>query len=120
MESGTLRWRTIRAVAAPDKPDFAFLDAARQPIIDAFSDRGVEGLDYVAGFAPPYDFAVWLQTETDAQRDALQADPGLEADVGAHLQDAGLWARDLLRRVVVQSQETVDRDCEGSWFYAMR
>lgn len=77
-------------------------------------------IEWAVGFVRPYRVSAWLGTETDVERDALRDGPFL-ADVREILESAGLpcgTAR--LERTVVQSQETVDRDYEGSWFYALR
>ena len=65
---------------------------------------GVTRVEFVASLPRP-DVWVWLGTTTDAERDRL---PALLGDA---LTVAG---------VTVQSEETVARDHEGSWFYALR
>jgi hypothetical protein len=74
----------------------------------------------VIGFVKPYRVFVWLGTETDAERDSLPREPFV-AEVREILESVGL-PRDEARfdGTVVQSQETVDRDYQGSWFYALR
>jgi hypothetical protein len=57
---------------------------------------------------------------TDQQLEALESDPAT-AEVEQVLLDVGFRPEDQQHtNVVCQSQETVDRDCGGSWFYAMR
>ena len=78
-------------------------------------------IEYVVGFVEPYNVWVWLGTRTDAEREALGTDNPLIGPVRQVLLESGLP----LGRVGVigtsaQSQETVDRDYEGSWFYALR
>lgn len=120
----------------PD-PIWALLETARPLIIRGLADRGVDRVEYIVGFGKPRLGAVWLCTATDQERDLLSqgeriADPDVErqrdadgAAVGATrlaLIEAGFTDDDLtdLRAVVVQSQETVDRDFRSSWFYALR
>ena len=66
-------------------------------------------------------FAVWLCTDTDAQRDALgTSNPRLEP-IRQVLASVGFVASELTHSSsTAQSQETVDRDYQGNWFLAMR
>jgi hypothetical protein len=97
------------------------LEAARGRLLAAFSEPGVDRVEYVVGFVGPYEVSVWLGTETDAERDSLARSEGLREDVARVLADCGLDRTDaVFGAAVVQSQETVDRDYEGSWFYALR
>lgn len=114
--------------------------AARPLILDETRSLGVEHLEFIAALPDPR-FSVWLGTRTDDERNrigvdlvdplelpaqsrrlmpkrATEAVAGLVTDA---LQAAG-FDRDGLRHVtvMVQSQETVDRDCESSWFHALR
>jgi hypothetical protein len=64
---------------------------------------------------------VWLCTTTDSERDALRSDPALVESVLAVMRSVGFSSADIARSsVVVESQEAVDRDTEGSWFLRMR
>jgi len=73
------------------------------------------------GFVCPYQVSVWLGTATDPQKAALAGEERLAATVRDILTSSGLGETDaVFDGVVVQSQETVDRDYEGSWFYALR
>ena len=100
---------------------FAALDRAKPVLLDALNAHGVRRIEFVVGFVKPYSVHVWLCTETDLQRDALPArDPYLD-EVRAVVDDAGLPQGDAhVDGTVAQSQETVIRDYEGSWFYALR
>jgi hypothetical protein len=64
---------------------------------------------------------VWLVTSTDTEKATVVEQGFFRRDVLSALAGAGV-APDLVERaaVTVESQETVDRDFEGSWFYAMR
>jgi hypothetical protein len=118
---------------------WGYLDDARQPLLDAFADDGVIRIEYVAGFPEVPLLSVWLCTTTDAQRDALSVHrdrTGMPVErvvremrvttpvattVRTTLLAHGFTEGDLDGLIVVaQSQETVDRDYEGSWFYATR
>jgi hypothetical protein len=68
------------------------------------------------GDAPRQGLSVWLGTLTDAERDALAAEPDLASTTRVLVERSGLF----FRGVSVESQETVDRDYEGSWFYRLR
>jgi hypothetical protein len=64
---------------------------------------------------------IWLVTTTDGEKAAVMALGLLRAEVLAALGDAGV-PPDLVERasVTVESQETVGRDFEGKWYYAMK
>ena len=61
-------------------------------------------------------WSCWVVTDRDNERDALAGDSALRATLNEAAVRAG-FAPDSF---TFQSQETVDRDYEGSWFYAMR
>lgn len=65
-------------------------------------------------FDPP-EWSCWVVTATDAERDRLVADTGLKERLVSVAK--GGFPPDSF---TFQSDETVVRDCEGSWFYAMR
>jgi hypothetical protein len=78
-------------------------------------------VEYVVGFVHPYGVWVWLATSSDAERDGLGEGHPFLREVGEILTEAGLSVEDAhFEGTTVQSQETVDRDYEGSWFYALR
>lgn len=99
---------------------FAALERAEPELLARLARHGVVRVEWVVGFVEPYRVSAWLGTRTDAERDALPEAPFL-AEVREILVAAGLpgdTAR--FECTVVQSQETVDRDHQGSWFYALR
>ena len=102
----------------PSDPRWALLQSARSDLVRALAEDGVVGVEYVAAF-PQDEFAVWLVTITDEERDRLGTlNPRLE-DVRAVLLRSGFteaWLGSLM--TTAQSQETVSRDYEGKWFYA--
>jgi hypothetical protein len=61
-------------------------------------------------------WSCWIITETDAERDRVKGDSALIAALWKVSSDAGFPPDSF----TVQSHETVRRDYEGSWFYAMR
>lgn len=65
----------------------------------------------------PVEFSLtwtcWVITDTDLRRDRLASDP----ELCGRLAEATDFPP---ARFVFQSQETVTRDYQGSWFYAMR
>lgn len=66
------------------------------------------------GFDPP-EWSCWVVTSTDAERDRLTADAELNKRL-ASVARTGFPPDSF----TFQSEETVRRDYEGSWFYAMR
>jgi hypothetical protein len=61
-------------------------------------------------------WSCWIVTPTNSERDRIAHDESLLRSHGVAASNAG-FAPDTF---IVQSQETVVRDYEGSWFYAMR
>jgi hypothetical protein len=97
------------------------LATARPELVDAFADDGVLRVEYVSAFPDQDDLAVWLGTATDSEADRLRQQQGLRDRVSAMLSRAGFTGEQLEGLlVVIQSQETVDREYAGSWFYALR
>ena len=77
-------------------------------------------VEYVSAFPSQDDAWVWLGTTTDVERDTLAGSrPGLLSEVRLIAERHGFIAQSV-SGVVVQSEETVARDYEGSWFYALR
>lgn len=97
----------------------AVTEVAKTRANAALSDRGVGRVEFVTAFSEPFDSFVWLGTSTDNERDALLDVPDLHELVRDAVQPSG-FDLSLIRGVTAQSQETVDRDYEGSWFYALR
>lgn len=81
----------------------------------------MQHVEFVSAFPTQDEVWVWLATATDGQRDALPPKEPLLAAVRQAVADAG-YPVDELDNIhsAVQSQETVDRDYEGSWFFALR
>jgi hypothetical protein len=101
---------------------WSVLDEARVQLA-LFADRGVVRIEYVAAWPDIEGVSVWLCTRTDVERDALGATNPAKAEVEGVLRRCGLDDRDLAvgrLTTTAQSQETVDRSFDGSWFYAMR
>lgn len=94
------------------------LQEAAPLLVAAFGGRGVVRVEYVAAFPQP-DVWVCLGTATDAQREALAADERLDDEVRQVL-DLRCEVGIKVQGVTVQSEETVARDYDGSWFYALR
>lgn len=101
---------------------FKALEDAKPALCEELGHFGVTRIEYVVGFVKPYQVAVWLGTETDAQRDAL-------SPINPEIDSVRRILKPLLPNVdyvgeidatVAQSQEAVDRDYQGSWFYALR
>ena len=85
-----------------------------------FGQSGVVRIEYVSAFPTQDDAWVWLGTVSDDERDALAgSDRDLLSEVRRVAQRHGFLAQDI-SGVTVQSEETVTRDFDGSWFYALR
>ncbi|MCS5497420.1 hypothetical protein NY547_09245 [Cnuibacter physcomitrellae] len=92
--------------------------AAERLLVELLADSAVRSVRFVTG---PLPVAVWLVVEDDEEARALRTRSDVDEIVSRALREAGLASRDVEGfRVVVQSEETVVRDYEGSWFYAMR
>lgn len=100
-------------------PDWPQLERIRATLIAELSEQGVQRIEFATAFEKPYDSSVWLGTNSDDQRDELLASPNLLADVQSLIARSGLDVS-LVTRATAQSQETVDREYDGSWFYALR
>lgn len=112
--------RRRRPIASPPKRVFAALERAEPALLARLGPHGIIGVEYVVGFVHPYVVWVWLVTTSDAERDALGELPFLD-EVREVLTEVGLPDEDAdFEGTTVQSQETVDRDYDGSWFYALR
>jgi len=99
---------------------FAALERAEPLLMAALGPRGVVRVEWVVGFVEPYRISVWLGTKTDQERDALGPEPFLD-EVKRLVASAGLpQERAWVSVTVAQSEETVGRDHQGSWFYALR
>lgn len=90
-------------------------------IVRRLASEGVVGAEFVVGFVHPFDVEVWLVTATDAERDSLGTSNPFLAEVTSEIHSCGFpIAHATIEATVAQSQETVDRDYNGSWFYALR
>jgi len=89
-------------------------------LLQSFGGSGVVRIEYVSAFPFQDDAWVWLGTATDAERDALAGtEEHLLAEVRRTAEHHG-FAPEKVTGVTVQSEETVAREFEGSWFYALR
>lgn len=94
------------------------LEAAKRRITERLADRGITRVEYVVGFGEARDDGpwVWLGTGTDEERDLLANDRSITEAVAEIFHAVGRP----FRGVVVESQQTVDREYAGSWFYRLR
>jgi hypothetical protein len=69
----------------------------------------------------PKHLALWIATDKDWERDQLLQDSTLAADCHAALLRSG-YPPDAVPHVgiAIESQQTVDRDCAGSWWHMMK
>ena len=80
----------------------------------------------------PYDSSFWIAVSTDLERDKLLKDKKFHDHLHTVFEKTGYlkMVEDFKKQkppvfcpelyITYQSQETVDRDYEGSWFYAMK
>ena len=69
----------------------------------------------------PRHLAIWITTKTDEERDRLRQDPDLPQQLRDALLQVGYpTAAVPLVAFEIESQETVDRDFGGSWYYATK
>lgn len=101
-------------------PRWTVLQEMQPALLQAFRQAGVGRVEYVTAF-PSHDATwVWLGTATDAERNALNVThPRMLAQVRFIAEQHGLSSEEI-SGVTVQSDETVTRDFEGSWFQATR
>lgn len=89
-------------------------------LLRVFGESGVTRIEYVSALPSQDDVWVWLGTSTDGERDALaRSEPQVLAEVRLIAVRHGFVA-EKVSGVTVQSEETVARDFQGSWFYALR
>jgi hypothetical protein len=103
-----------------DDRRWGLLEDSRRPLLDTLASVGVVRVEFVGAFPELDMLGVWLGTLTDHERDA--ADRNSLTDQVRHvLLSVGFTDAELADlHVVPESQETVDRDYAGSWYYAMR
>ncbi|BCB88697.1 hypothetical protein [Phytohabitans suffuscus] len=101
-------------------PRWDLLDRAEPLIVNRLCSYGVDEVRFVVAF-PRDAFAVWLCVRSDQERDLLGNPNPLLEEVRSCVLEAGFSTSQVADlRTVAQSKETVDRDYEGSWFYALR
>ena len=89
---------------------------ARPRLRNRLARHHVTRIEYVASFPTNDRFSVWLGTDSDEQRDRLGTTGALLEDVREILLEVGFTPANLTGlRTFVQSRETVDRECGGSW-----
>ena len=103
-------------VTEPDS-EFSRMEGIRDDLLATLGSP-VARVEFVVAFEEARDRGpwVWLGTRTDEERDALAADDGLASATRETVGRHGLR----VSGVTVESQETVDRDYDGSWFYRLR
>jgi hypothetical protein len=98
------------------------VEAAVPKIVDALNQWGVTRVTWFRAFHG-YP-VVWLVTETDAAKAVVMDHSCFRSTVQdilvANGAEPALAAETALRGVTVESEETVARDFDGSWFNAMR
>lgn len=104
--------------SAPPRPDWDRLNSLASNARSDFGAQGVSRVEFVVSFVEPFTFWLWLGTASDDQRDALA---GSQVTASRLSRLVGLHALgSLYDGFSVESQETVDREYAGSWFYRLR
>jgi hypothetical protein len=101
----------------------------------AIEEQGVK-VKFVSPLGFKYDSAFWFAVTTDAERDRLQGDEALLRRLNDIIRDSGylkmieeIWEKEIHNPIleylktpgiVFESQETVDRDFKGNWYYRMK
>lgn len=69
----------------------------------------------------PKHLAIWVTTDSDSQRDTLIDDAGFQKAARDILRKNG-YPEESIPLVVItfESEETVKRDYEGNWWYAVK
>jgi hypothetical protein len=69
----------------------------------------------------PKHLAIWITTNKDQQRDALRNDCDFHSSLVSVLRDEG-YPADAISQVAFafESEETVQRDYEGNWWYVVK
>ncbi|MHB9860221.1 hypothetical protein [Streptomyces sp. YIM S03343] len=110
---GERLWR-----AKQPKPDWERLKRVEDGLLREFAVDGVTLVEFVVAFSQPFYYSVWLGVSTDQERDACQQDATFDGRVRRVAAEHDM--AELYDGLVIESQETVDRDYEGSWFYRRR
>ena len=95
------------------------MKAAVPLILKRLRPAGVTSVYWFLGYYG--EPVIWLATTTDAEKEALPPLSVLEEEVRASLAEAGV-RRDLINDtgVTYESEETVDREWDGNWWFAMK
>ena len=100
------------------EPNRRVVKRLEKSLLREFGSQGVRHVEFVIAFSEPFTYWVWLGSATDAEREQLQADASVNERIRA--QAANLSIDALYEGWTIESQETVDRDYQGSWFYRLR
>jgi hypothetical protein len=115
------RYVTNRAQVPQQDHRWDLLEKARPRLLAQLAGHHVTRIRYHAAFGTSDGISVWLCTDTDQQRHRLDTTEPLREDVREILAGVGFTPAELTGlHTFVQSQETVDREYEGSWFLALR
>ena len=101
----------------------------------AVEEQGVH-VKFIFAFGYKVDSAFWIAVHTDAEKDLLRANKALLQQLNAIFSESGylqmmedVWRKEISNPVlqylkkpgiVFESQETVDRDFQGSWYYCVK
>ncbi|MGI5405033.1 hypothetical protein ACQEVG_37455 [Streptomyces sp. CA-135486] len=100
------------------KPEWERLEGVKEGLLREFATNGVSLVEFVVAFSEPFYYWVWLGVSTDQERDACQQDATVDGRVRRVVAEHDM--AELCDGLTIESQETVDRDYEGSWFYRLR
>jgi hypothetical protein len=104
---------SLRRIIHQAEVEVAALAQSRYPCCRVFS-FGAVGIN-------PRHLAIWITTNSDAQRDALNEDTAFQRGLCDILRRAGYPAEAIeLVGFAIESEETVRRDLGGNWWYAIK
>ena len=91
---------------------------------------------HISAFGYKFDSAFWIVVETDKQKEVLNKNEKLIAELKGLFNETGymdliskIWEQEVKQQsldylktpgIVFESQQTVDRDFEGNWYHAMK
>lgn len=105
--------RQLHSIIYQAEIEVAALAQSRYPCCRVFSFGAVE--------INPRHLAIWITTDTDAQRDALNEDAAFQRGLRDILRGVGYPAAAIdLVGFAIESEETVRRDYAGNWWYAIK
>jgi len=93
-------------------------------------------VNHISAFGYKFDSAFWIVVQTDSDRNRLISDRNLLGNLNVVFEECGylqiiaaIWDEEIRNpelanlqkpTVVIESQETIDRNYDGNWYQAMK